>query len=89
MSLRETLIYNGNVNRIMEFHENGWGALSISGVMKEAGIDIEPYQVKALVDTREALSAKAFPKRRGSKLIRERDAAMRKRDKEIDGEEAE
>lgn len=89
MSLRSQLAYTGNVNRIMEFHEDSWGSLSISAVMKEEGIDIEPHQVKAIIDSREALCAKAFPKRKANKLIKERRKVMRKDDKDGVGDEAE
>lgn len=89
MSLRENLIYDGNVKRIMEFHEDNWGSLSISAVMHEEGIEIEPHQVKAIIDSREALCAKAFPKRKAKALIKERRRVMRKDDKGGVGDEVE
>ncbi|MFH7347240.1 hypothetical protein L1A45_01165 [Acinetobacter variabilis] len=53
--------YMGNVNRILEMHQGGCKEHQISGVFQDEGIDIKPHQVKATIESHEAMCSKSLP----------------------------
>ncbi|MFG0865164.1 hypothetical protein [Pseudomonas sp. FYR_7] len=61
-SFGKALKYRGNINRILEMHEHGNGPNAIAGTFQDHGIDVTPNQVKAILDSHDALSSKALPK---------------------------
>ncbi len=54
--------YMANVNRILEMHQGGCKENQIAGVFKDEGIPIEPHQVKATIESHDALCSKSLPK---------------------------
>lgn len=70
MSVRKHLIRAGNMNRIMEMHEGGCGPNQIAGAFLDHGIQITAVQVKNVIETYEALGAKALPKAVAKAAIR-------------------
>lgn len=70
MSVREQLNRAGNMNRIMEMHEGGCGPNQIAGAFMDHGIQITATQVINVVETYEALGAKALPKAVAKAAIR-------------------
>lgn len=62
--------YVGNVNRILEMHQGGCKENQIAGVFKDEGINIEPHQVKSVVESHEALCSKSLPKEVAQNAIR-------------------
>lgn len=59
----------GNINRMQEMKAGGAGHIKISNTFKKEGINIEPHQVKAIIECAEPLRSKALPKKVAKKAI--------------------
>lgn len=53
----------GNINRMQEMKAGGAGYIKISNTFKKEGINIEPHQVKAIIECADSLRSKALPKK--------------------------
>lgn len=58
----KSLKHRGNVNRIMEMHEQGIGVHAIVGTFQDYGITVTTTQVEGIIGSYDELSAKALPK---------------------------
>lgn len=58
----KSLKHRGNVNRIMEMHEQGNGVHAIVGTFRDHGITVTTAQVEGIIGSNDELSAKALPK---------------------------
>lgn len=64
MGVREDLARNGNGKSIMRMHNEGMGKNQISGVFKDNGIPaVNAKVVQGVIDSHDALGAKALPKK--------------------------
>lgn len=76
MSIREQIIRNGNVNRIMEMHEEDCGVHQISGVFRDHGIRISASDVAVVIRVHEPLGSKALPKSAAKAAIKQKKAGL-------------
>lgn len=61
MSWFENNIYLGNKKQMLKMHqEDGFGFNTISSAFKDKGIDVEPYQVKSIIESNGAMCSGSF-----------------------------
>jgi hypothetical protein len=67
----DMLKFHGNINRIKELDDAGYGADTISRTFQSHNIDISEQDVRSLLKVRNTLTKKALPKAEVKKLIKQ------------------
>ena len=67
------LKFHGNINRIKELDEAGFGVNAISGIFRDYNIEISENDVRSLLNVTNTLTKKALPKAEVKKLIDQND----------------